>query len=230
MISIIIPTLNEEKYLPKLLDSIKKQSFKDYEIIVSDNNSKDRTRKIAKQYKCKIVNGGFPGKARNNGAKTAKHDLLFIDSDVIIKDNNFLKIFLKRAEKYDLATCKILPLSNNFLHKIYYFIKNYSNRYLWIKKKHVSGQFLFIKKTIFEKAKGYDELLFLAEEHDLAQRIYKIGGKIGFFMDLHVMNSVRRIEKEGFLRQTFKTLYSELYRAIIGKIKKKIIKYEFGKY
>ena len=49
MISIVIPTLNEEKYLSKLLKSIKNQTFKDYEIIVSDNNSKDNTKKIAKK-------------------------------------------------------------------------------------------------------------------------------------------------------------------------------------
>ena len=46
MISIVIPTLNEEKYLPKLLVSIKKQHYKDYEIIVADAGSKDNTRKI----------------------------------------------------------------------------------------------------------------------------------------------------------------------------------------
>ena len=52
MISIIIPTLNEEKYLPLLLASIKEQSFdaaqdKDYEIIIADAGSKDKTLKIA---------------------------------------------------------------------------------------------------------------------------------------------------------------------------------------
>ncbi len=230
MISIIIPTYNEEKYLSKLLNSIKEQDYKDYEIIVSDNDSKDKTRKIAKKYGCRIIKGGYPGKARNNGAKIAKYDLLFIDADVIIKDKNFLKNFLQRSAKYDLATCKVLPLSDNVFHKIYYWIKNNANKYLWIKKKHVSGQFLYIKKSIFKKVKGYDESLILAEEHDLAQKVYEKKGKIGFFMDIYVMNSVRRIQKEGFLRQTFKTLYSEFYRAVIGKIKKKIIKYEFGKY
>lgn len=230
MISIVIPTLNEEKYLSKLLKSIKNQTFKDYEIIVSDNNSKDNTKKIAKKFNCKTVKGGYPGKARNNGANFAKYDLLFIDADIILQDKNHLKNFLKKSKDYDMTTCKILPISNNLFHKIYYFIKNYANKFLFIEKKHVSGQFLYVKKIMFEKVKGYDESLILAEEHDLAQRVFKIGGKIGFFMDIYVMNSVRRIEKEGFLRQTFKTLYSEFYRAVIGKIKKKIIKYDFGKY
>ena len=92
MLSIIIPTKNEEKYLPNLLRSIKKQTFKDYEIIVADNNSKDKTKKIAKRYGCKIVKGGLPGKARNQGAKFAEGDiLLFLDSDPELKTKIFLK-------------------------------------------------------------------------------------------------------------------------------------------
>ncbi len=49
-ISIVIPTLNEEAFLPTLLDSIKKQSFTDYEIIVADAGSKDKTIDIAQEY------------------------------------------------------------------------------------------------------------------------------------------------------------------------------------
>ena len=94
MISIVIPTYNEQKYLPELLKSLKKQTYKHYEIIISDNNSTDNTLNIAKTYKCKIVKGGYPPIARNNGAKVAKYDLLFIDSDVIINDKNLLKNFI----------------------------------------------------------------------------------------------------------------------------------------
>jgi glycosyltransferase involved in cell wall biosynthesis len=229
MISIVIPTYNEEKHLLFLLDSLKKQTFLDYEIIVADNYSKDKTKKIAEKFNCKVVKGSFPGKARNKGARAANYEnLIFIDADIILHDKNFLKIFLERSAKYDLTTCKILPLSNNIFHKLYYFVKNYGNRYS--KKKHVSGQFLFIRKKVFDNIDGYDETLMLGEEHDLAQRANEQGAKIGFFMDLYVMNSVRRIKKEGIFRLAFKSLYSEFYRSFIGKIRKKIIKYEFGKY
>jgi glycosyltransferase involved in cell wall biosynthesis len=76
MLSIIIITKNEEKYLPKLLNSIKKQNYKNYEIIVSDAKSIDSTRKIAKKCNCKIINEGLPSIGRNNGAKYTKGDLL----------------------------------------------------------------------------------------------------------------------------------------------------------
>ena len=50
MLSIIIPAYNEERYLPKLLNCIKKQTYRDYEVIVADANSKDKTRQIAKKF------------------------------------------------------------------------------------------------------------------------------------------------------------------------------------
>ena len=85
MLSIVIPAFNEEKYLTRLLDSIKKQTYKNYEIIIADADSKDNTRKMAKKYGCKVIKGGIPAVGRNNGAKVAKGDiLLFMDADAII--------------------------------------------------------------------------------------------------------------------------------------------------
>ncbi|PIV12587.1 MAG: teichoic acid biosynthesis protein, partial [Candidatus Nealsonbacteria bacterium CG03_land_8_20_14_0_80_36_12] len=96
MLSIIIPTLNEEKYLPSLLEEIKKQNFSDYEIIVADGGSEDKTVKIARNYGCKIVKGGLPAKGRNEGAKIAEGDiLLFMDADNIFLPENFLKNLLE---------------------------------------------------------------------------------------------------------------------------------------
>ena len=88
MLSIIIPTLNEEEYLPRLLDSIKKQRFTDYEIIISDAGSSDKTLPIAQMHGCRIAEGGLPAKGRNNGAKIAKGDILFfLDADTILPDD-----------------------------------------------------------------------------------------------------------------------------------------------
>ena len=97
MLSIIIPALNEEKYLPILLSQIKKQNFSGgkYEIIVADAGSKDKTVEIAKSYGCKVVPGGLPPKARNEGAKKARGELfLFLDADVVLPENSLEK-FLK---------------------------------------------------------------------------------------------------------------------------------------
>ena len=72
MLSIIIPALNEEKYLPLLLGEIKKQNFADdLEIIVADAGSVDKTIEIARSFGCEITKGGLPAKGRNEGGKVA---------------------------------------------------------------------------------------------------------------------------------------------------------------
>jgi len=94
MLSIIIPTLNEEKFLPHLLISLKEQTFKDFEIIVADNNSTDATRSIALKSGAKMVEGGLPARGRNNGAKVARGEwLLFLDADVILPPGFFRKSY-----------------------------------------------------------------------------------------------------------------------------------------
>ncbi len=229
MLSIIIPTLNEETYLPKLLESIRKQSFKDYEIIVADNDSKDKTRQIAKKYKCKIVNGGLPPKARNNGAKAAKGDILFfIDADCNIK-NNFLQRAMNeiRKRKLDVATCFVWPLSDDILNNVQFCIYN-----LWIYSMQLfyanaSGHGIFCKKGIHKKINGFDENIKLSEDMDYAKRASRFG-KFRILTSVNVFTSVRRFEEEGRLKVGLKLLLSAFYRIFIGEIKSDIFKYRFG--
>src|SRR3989344_4482953 len=120
MLSIIIPTLNEEKYLPLLLDSIREQNFNDYEIIVSDAGSKDNTINIAKKYGCIIVGGGLVSKGRNNGAKVANGDiLLFLDSDTILQPSflgNALKEF--KEKRLGIAGFPPMPINGKTIDKL----------------------------------------------------------------------------------------------------------------
>ena len=123
MISIIIPTLNEEKCLPKLLKCIKEQTYKYYEIIVADADSKDKTKQIARKFGCKVVkSGGLPAVGRNNGAKAAKGGiLLFLDADSLI-ENNFLENAVNDMErrKLDAAGSYLYPLGNRLLDRFFF--------------------------------------------------------------------------------------------------------------
>ena len=86
-ISIIIPTLNEEKYIERCLKSLKNQSFRNFEIIVSDSYSTDDTVKIAKKYGAKVVltKKTGPAAGRNEGARKAKGSILvFLDADTFV--------------------------------------------------------------------------------------------------------------------------------------------------
>lgn len=101
-ISVIIPAYNEERYIEKALDSLKKQSYKNFEIIVVDDGSTDRTREIVKKFKQVIlINGKHagPGASRNLGAENAKGEfLVFVDADMTF-DKNYLKNLISPMKK-----------------------------------------------------------------------------------------------------------------------------------
>lgn len=91
-ISIIIPTLNSEKVLKKCLSSIKKQTFKSYEIIICDAYSTDNTLKIAKNFHCQIINNPLKSaeSAKAIGLKNSRGKYIaLIDSDNILPTKNW---------------------------------------------------------------------------------------------------------------------------------------------
>lgn len=231
-ISIVIPTYNEEKYLPKLLESIKKQTFKDYEIIVADANSKDKTRKIAEKYGAKIVEGGIPSIGRNNGAKIAKGEYIyFLDADIKLP-KNFLKNTFKEMieKKLDIATCSFRPISplelDKILHKLVNIIIKLSS---FTKKPYTPGFCILVKKEIHNKIKGFDTRLKLREDHDYVQRAINFG-RFGFLESTYFYVSVRRLKKEGRLNLAKMYLSIELYSLINGKITDENFNYEFGNF
>ena len=112
MISVIIPTYNSNKNIINCIKSICYQKYKKFEIIVVDDCSTDESinnlKKFLKKKKIKKVNiirnrkNFGPGPARNIGVKYSKYqNLLFIDSDVIIKKNT-LKNFSELISNYDV--------------------------------------------------------------------------------------------------------------------------------
>jgi len=96
-ISIILPVYNSKQYLEQALNSIKKSSFKDYELIIVDDASIDSTVDIAKKYNPDVLlinkRTRGPAYSRNKAAQIAKGDILyFTDHDVIIQKNTLQKV------------------------------------------------------------------------------------------------------------------------------------------
>lgn len=231
MLSIIIPTLNEEKYLPLLLDSIKKQDFSDYEIIVADAGSKDKTLEIAKTYSCKIVPGGLPGKGKNGGAKTATGRLLFfLDADSFLPDNFFeksLEEFQKRELK--IATFRLfLSRKNKFLFLLSNLFYNFPIIILEKIFPHAATGIL-VDRELFEKLNGFDETIKIAEDHDLARRAKKFG-KYGVLRSVKIFVSERRFRTEGWIKTSLKYLFYEFYTIFFGPIRSDFFKYKFNHY
>ncbi|HJN56783.1 MAG: glycosyltransferase [Candidatus Woesearchaeota archaeon] len=228
MLSIIIPTLNEEKYLLGLLNSLKKQTYMDFEVIIADNNSKDRTKQIAKKHGCKIVKGGLPGTARNNGAKKSKGDiLLFIDSDCIIK-KNFLEKSLSQINKKstDIAGCMIKPINGKISDNLAFWIYNFWIYFTQFYYANASGHGIFIRKKLHDKINGFNESIRLSEDMDYCKRASR-NGKFRILKGIRVYTSTRRFDYYGRLNIFMKLFLSAFYRMLFGEIKTDIFKYRF---
>jgi len=231
MISIIIPTLNEEKYLPLLLSSIKKQNFNDYEIIIADAGSDDKTLEIVKNYNCKIVEGGLPAKARNNGAKVAKGDILFfLDADVILPENfleKTLKEFKKRALKITSFRIDFLP-QNKFSS---FFVNTFYNKPIILLENILphTATAILVEKKIFDKLDGFDENIKLAEDHDFGRRAAKLA-KFGIIKSTKIFVSDRRFKRDGWIKTSMRYFLCELHMIFIGPVKSDIFKYKFNHY
>ncbi|MBI2625080.1 MAG: glycosyltransferase [Candidatus Nealsonbacteria bacterium] len=241
MLSIIIPTLNEEKYLEELLKSIEKQAFKDYEIIVADAGSRDRTLEIAKNHGCIIVRGGLPARGRNEGAKEALGDLLlFLDADTKFPTKDFLKkaILEFRKRNLDVASCGLAPLEKSKfvkqeLLKMFFEVSNY----LMITFERIApfgvGSMILIKKEFHLKMGGFDEHIRFGEDTVYIRKAAKLG-KFGILKRVKIFWSIRRFEKEKWLKPVF--LYI-LGWFLIGLDKKRLdiykkgfFEYRFGHY
>ena len=103
-VSIIIRTKNEERWINECLNSIFSQSFKDFEIIIVDNNSNDKTIEKAKKFDIKhIINleEYFPGKALNKGISQSLGEFIVAISAHCIPTNSHWLENLVKAIKED---------------------------------------------------------------------------------------------------------------------------------
>lgn len=231
-ISIIIPTLNEEELLPNLLKSIKQQNFNDYEIIVADARSTDNTRKIAQQYGAKVVAGGKPGKARNNGAKVARGEFLyFFDADVVLPPDFLRKSWDEMFERYlELASCNFKPQSDRPIDQVLHgIVNNYIALSQFSQKPLAGGACILISRRLFDRVNGFDERLVLAEDHDLIERAAKFR-HFRVLFSTEILISVRRLEKEGRVGISRKYLQTILHKRIFGKVENQIFDYDFADY
>ena len=232
MLSIIIPTLNEEELLPKLLRSIKRQTFSDSEIIIADADSTDGTKEIAKKFGAKLVKGGLPAVGRNQGAKASKGDLLlFLDADVILPDM-FLEKMVKEFERKNLNVASILidPQTSKKKIKLFFdYFYNYPVKKL--EKFFPYGMMAYlIEKNLHEKIKGFDERIKLAEDIDYLRRAAKFG-KFGVLREVKVSFSLRRFYQDGWAKVILKyAILGQLHHHLLGPIKSDIFNYKFAHY
>lgn len=124
MISIIIPIFNAEKELNRMLQSIQNQSVTEYEVIMIDDGSRDKSAEICKKFASHDTrfqyyyqeNKGV-STARNNGLKKARGEYItFVDADDEI-DSNYLEVLMNLCQHSDIVVCDVVVEYNGMEKK-----------------------------------------------------------------------------------------------------------------
>jgi glycosyltransferase involved in cell wall biosynthesis len=230
-LSIIIPVLNEEKYLPSLLTDLSLQTYRDFEVIIVDGQSQDKTVAKANQFthrlpRLSILFSDLRNVChqRNLGAQMATANLLlFMDAD------NRLPTFFLQGLKYrlDLTNPDIFSTwigaeddstNSNALATVI-------NLYLDIQKNTtnpftIEGMLGF-KKDLFHKLKGFNPNLVVAEGNDIVKKGIKKGHRFEIYKDPTYIFSLRRLRKQGTLKTLGSIAQLELSRLLGTPLNKK---------
>jgi len=201
MISVIIPTLNEELVLKKSLFSAR--ASKEIEIIISDGGSSDGTLNIAGQFADRIIKSpAGRGIQQNRGAAAASGDiLLFLHADTMLSSgwDELVRETLRDKEVAGGAFSFSLP-NNSIPFSFISLMVNLRSRLL---KLPYGDQAIFVRRDLFEELGGFREIPIM-EDVELVKRMRRLGRlKI---LDLPVITSSRRWEKEGWMRTTVRNL------------------------
>lgn len=233
-VSIVIPAKNEEAVLPGLFETIKAQDFRDYEVILADAGSTDRTREIAAAYGVRVVEGGMPGPGRNRGAEAALGDIvIFADADIEFPNASYLTDVVAEfeAREADVATCMLNPMSDKlpdrFGHAFYNHYTKLTERVL----PHAPGSCIIAKRSVHEAIGGFDERVVFAEDMEYVQRAHKLGYRFRVMLSQPVNVSVRRLDRDGRLSIAAKYLYGEFYMRVKGPFVDRMpFEYEFANF
>jgi len=224
MISIIIPTLNEQKNISRVISQFKHIS--NLEIIVADGSSDDNTVKIAKALGAKIFQNKKKeqniAKNRNLGAKHAKGSILvFCDADTIFKNpkeavKKIKKVFENTEIVAGMCVIKVSPKYETLTDKIFLKIYNKILKNSFKTKKPISsGQCQIVRKSTFDKVNGYP-IINYQEDTELFRRLIK-KGRMHYFNETIIYESPRRYRKKGYLFLGLNALYALIMRKLFQK-------------
>ncbi len=211
-VAIIVPTKNEQQYLPRLIQSLENQTFQGFIKILADANSSDQTRQIAQRHGFIITEGGHPYLGRNNGAKKAidlgAELLIFIDADVILPNPIFLEQALNEFHQrnLDVAGPLITPyeiknnqvvISSNPRFQLIYQLTNIGM--LMLEKTHRPAfqVFMMARTSVHQTIGGFPAMEF-AEDSQYATNAVAHGFRFGILRQCgKVLVSPRRFQKKG---------------------------------
>jgi hypothetical protein len=239
--SIVIPALNEERYLPLLLDSIAATGIDGLQIIVVDGKSDDRTqdlvRAFAERHRERLdvelheADKRNVGYQRNLGGSKAVHDtIVFLDSDTIVPDRATIEALLEdfRSQECAAASCRFRPINRRRTARFYYWTLYTFQRFQQKRNPYAMGACIITRKDVFDRINGFDETIRVNEDAEYCQRASKHGAFRIFPHAIRV--STRRFDKHGYVRMGAKYVRLLVDRKLRGELRDDHIKYEFGHY
>jgi glycosyltransferase involved in cell wall biosynthesis len=235
--SVIIPCLNEENFLPHLLTDLNSQNFSNFEVIVVDGNSVDKTAKIVLEFSAKyplylepttIRNVSFQ---RNLGAKIAHGKIfVFFDADTRIPPNYLKKVAQAFEEKHPhFLTTYINVDSQKVSEKTFASLTNFVFEAGKIFKTPLSfGAMQAVKRDAFFDVGGYDEATKFGEDSQLFQDLYQYNYKFLVLSSPCYTFSLRRFRSEGLFKSFVQSLQLNFNIMLNGHHTNPIVKYEMG--
>lgn len=211
-ISVIVPTLNEETNIQNLLDSLENQTLTDYEIVVVDGGSTDKTLDVARIHRSNVFveKGLAEYPSRNLGAKLAKGDiLLFTCADVIFPCGLLARIAESFQDPELVAMTGPDRPTDSALAIVEYGVYNFA-RFLFssfprpVKRFSTSTNFLAVRKAAFEKTGGF--VRDINSDGYVGKQLSEMG-KVKFYNSAVVLISPRRFYDMGFFGFNLHYLY-----------------------
>lgn len=182
--SIIIPAYNEEDYLPETLASLKKSmgelSGFNGEIIVTNNNSTDRTAAIAEEFGARVIFEEHRqiSRARNTGAKEARgRYFIFVDSDTEVST-----VLLKKSlRELESGKCCGGGAIAEFDGHLQFLARCFLKYWLFLSRtfKFACGAYIFCTRDAYTETGGFDERLYASEEIHFSRALRRWGWKKG---------------------------------------------------
>ena len=213
--SVIIPCLNEEHYLPHLLKNLNLQTFKNFEVVVVDGYSDDKTANVTSKFKSKYPLYLFQTSTRNVsfqrnlGAQKAKGKVfIFFDADTQIPKNYLNQIFKAFETKHPhFLTTYLTVDSTKPSEKMYASLSNliFETGKL-INSPFAYGSMQAVKRGAFFDVGGYDAKTKFGEDGQLFQKLYKFNYKYLILKKPCYIFSLRRYRSKGTLQSIIKQL------------------------
>lgn len=219
--TVVIPTLNEERHLPRLLSDLKNQTIQNFDIIVVDAKSEDETQSIASKYGALVIESPKKNVShqRNIGVKSAKTDwIIFMDAD-----NRIPKTFIDKITKYIyLNSVDIFStwLKSSSKLKKDKFTATIMNIFMEINKKssqpYVMESMIIAKKDVFMKLGGFDVNINWREGEELLKKAVEKKYKFDFIKNPKYTYSFRRLKKIGTFRMFQEMSQMEIIKILRG--------------